>query len=106
MTPYTEDEITKIISEVNNDKATGSSSIPLKIFNLAKKPISNHLPKIFNLFFSSGVFSERLKTVKVTPIFKKVSKLECSNYRPILFLSNLDKMIEELIHKRVKKFLS
>ena len=54
ITPCTEDEISKIISEFNYNKATGINSVPLKILKLAK-PISNHLSKIFNLSFSSGI---------------------------------------------------
>ena len=34
------------------------------------------------------------------------SKLECANYRPISLLSNLDKIIEKLIHKRLMGFLN
>ena len=77
----------------------------MKILKLAKQPNSNHLSKILNLSFSSGIFPERLKTAKVTPIFKKGSKLECSNYRPISLLFNLDKIIEKLMHERVMQFL-
>ena len=66
-----------------NNNATDINSIALKILKLAKQPISNHLSEIFNLSFSSGIFPERLKTAKVTTIFKKGSKLECSNYRPL-----------------------
>ena len=42
----------------------------------------------------------------VRPIFKKVSKLACSNYRPISLLSNIDKVIEKIIHKRIMQFLN
>ena len=34
------------------------------------------------------------------------SKLECANYRPISLLSNLDKIIEKLMHKRLMGFLN
>ena len=84
ITPCTEDEISKIISEFNYNKATGINSVPLKILKLAK-PISNHLSKIFNLSFSSGISPERLKTAKVTP-----------NHRPILLLSNVNKITVRL----------
>ena len=61
---------------------------------------------LFNLSFSSGIFPDKLKIAKILPVFKKGSKLECSNYRPISLLSNLDKVIEKLMRKRLMEFLN
>ena len=38
-----------------------------------------------------------LKTAKVVPVFKKGSKLDCSNYCPISLLSNVEKTLEKLM---------
>ena len=96
----TEDEI------LNNSKAIGINSILLTILKFAKQPISNHLSKIFNLSFSSGIFPERLKTAKVPTIFKKGFKLECSNHRPISLLSYEDKITKKPMCKTVMQFLN
>ena len=47
-----------------------------------------------------------LKTAKVIPIHKKESKLDFTNYHPISLLSNLDKILEKLMHNRLYKFLN
>ena len=47
----------------------------------------------------AGVFPLLLKTAKVIPVFKKDSKLDYSNYRPISFLSNVEKILENLCTK-------
>ena len=94
-------EFLKLYQSLIKNKATGINSIRLKILKLAKQPNSNFVSKVFNLFFSSGIFPKRLKTVRATLILKKGSKLERSNYRLILSLSIIDKFIEKLIHKRV-----
>ena len=41
----------------------------------------------------------------IIPIFKKGSRLIVSNYRPISLLSNLNKILEKIVHTRVHKFL-
>ena len=37
----------------------------------------------------------------VVPVFKKDSKLNYSNYRPISLLSNIEKILEKLMYKRL-----
>ena len=53
----------------------------------------------------SGIFPNVFKITKVVPIFKVESRILCSNYRPISLLSNLGKIIENLMHKRLNVFL-
>ena len=53
----------------------------------------------------TGVFPSVLKTAKVVPVFKKDSKLNYSNYRPISLLSNIEKILEKLMRKRLYAFL-
>ena len=102
ISPCTKTEIQEIISNFdNNNKATGINCIPLKILKLVKEPIAEHLCNIYNLSFTTGIFPDSLKIAKVTPVYKKGSKPECSNYRPISLFSNLDKIIEKLMHKNL-----
>ena len=73
---------------------------------LLKQDISKQLADLFNLSFSSGSFPSILKTAKVVPVFKKGSKLDYCNYCPISLLSNVEKILEKLIYKRVSDFLT
>ena len=45
------------------------------------------------------------KISKTIPIFKKGSRLQVCNYRPISLLSNLNKILEKLVFSRMYKFL-
>ena len=54
----------------------------------------------------NGVFPSVLKTAKVVHVFKKNSKLDYSNYRPISLLSNIEKILEKLMYKRLYTFLN
>ena len=62
------------------------------------------LADLFNLSFMTGVFSSVLKTAKVVPVFKKDSKLDYSNQRPISLLSNIEKILKYLMYKRLYTF--
>ena len=54
----------------------------------------------------TGIFPSLLKTAKVVPVFKKDSKLDYNNYRPISLLSNIEKILEKLVYKRLYSYLS
>ena len=63
------------------------------------------LTELINLSFNQGKFPAVLKIASVTPTFKKGDKLDVNNYRPISLISNISKIIEKLIHKRLNSFL-
>ena len=83
---------------------------PSLFHQMLKKHLKNLCIKatcrLFNLSFSSGSFPFILKTAKVVPVFKKGSKLDYCNYRPISLLSNVQKTLEKLMYKRVYNFLA
>ena len=103
--PTDKKEVANIISSLNSNKASGLNSIPYRILFLLKNEISKQLADLFNLSFMTGVFPSVLKTAKVVPVFKKDSKLDYSNYRPISLLSNIEKILEKSMHKRLFTFL-
>ena len=103
--PTTKEEIEDVISCLDASKSVGPNSIPNQIIQVVKKSISTPLANIFNSSFSSGVCPNFLKFSKVIPIFKKDSKLIISNYRPISLLSNINKILEKIMFKRLYNFL-
>ena len=46
-----------------------------------------------------GIFPEKLKLAKVTPVFKKGSTQDKDNYRPISVLSVFRKIFEKVMYK-------
>ena len=105
LTPTHSTEVSSIIFSLNQNKSDGPNSIPIKILKLLNKVISDQLAIHFNQSFSSGIFPSILKTSKIIPIYKKGSKLECSNYRPISLLSKIDRILERLMYNRLYNFL-
>ena len=55
----------------------------------------------------TGVFPSVLKTAKVVTSFEKDSKLDYSNYCPILLLSNIKKILKTFVlYNRLYTFLN
>ena len=106
MKPTEKEEIAIIGSSVNSNKTSGPNNIPDRMLYLQKTEFLKQLADLFILSFMSGVFSLVLKTAKVVPVFKKDSKLDYSNYRPISLLSNIEKILEKLMYKRLYTFLN
>ena len=104
--PTDKEEIANFMSSLNSNKASGPNSIPYRILFLLKNEISKQLADLFNLSFMTGVFPSVLKTAKVVCVFKKDSKLDYSNYRPISLLSNVEKILEKIMYKREYTFLN
>ena len=105
ITPTTDEEISDIISDLNISKSTGPNSIPPKVMKQIKDVILAPLAKLINRSFHNGVFPNILKIAEVITIFKSESRVACNNYRSISLLSNIGKIIEKLMHKRLYSFL-
>ena len=103
--PTTANEVESAIKELQDKKATGPNSILSKILKNNKDVLSKPLCHLINHVFVSGTFPQQVKTAKIISVYKKGDPLDCTNYRPISFLSNLGKLIEKLIHSRMNKFL-
>ena len=104
--PTNEIEIINNINDLKSNKALGPTSIPTDIFHLIKLSVAKPLAEIVNLSFQTGIYIDVLKISKVAPIFKeKGSDLDFSNYRPISLLSNINKIIEKIMHGRLYSFL-
>ena len=50
-------------------------------------------------------FPNQCKIAKIKPIFKKASKLEAVNYRPISLLPLISKIFEKCIHDQLQEYV-
>ena len=105
LTPVNHKELESLIKEMNTSKSVGPYSIPTNIFKLSCSVLSKPLVKLINFSFSEGTFPNLLKFANVIPVFMKGDNLDY-NYRPISLISNIGKLIEKIVHKRLYSFLA
>ena len=101
----TPQEIFNTIKTFDNKKSS-INTVPTFIIKKVSHIISPLLSEIFNQCINEGTFPDKLKTGRVTPLYKEGNVAEVSNYRPITSLSVFSKLFEKLVHKRMTSFIS
>ena len=103
--PTDTNEISKILGKCANKKSAGDDGISLVLLKQLSSTISYPIAKLVNMSFEQGVFPTAMKIAKVIPIYKGKSKELFTNYRPISLLSNVSKVLEKVMHKRLYAFM-
>ncbi len=72
----------------------------------AAEQVSEMLTDIFNSSLESGQVPEDWRVANVTPLFKKGSREELGNYRPVSLTSVVGKVLETLIKDQMRNHLN
>lgn len=105
MQPTDAIELDGIIRQLKQVSAPGLDGLNNQLIKSTKLLIIHPLVHIFNLSLSTGCFPDCWKVASVSPIHKSGPKTNPGNYRPISLLSNLSKLLEKLVNKRLVSFL-
>jgi hypothetical protein len=100
----TEGELGFYIDELKNYTAVGPDEISVEILKGAKRHILAPLRYLINLSLNAGIFPAPLKQSTVIPIYKAGSPFSMNNYRPITLVSQIAKIFEKAIKRRLLKF--
>ncbi len=76
----------------------------VKLLSAADPVIAHPVAYIFNLYLQSGKFINEWKYAKVILLFKSGPAMERNNYRPILILSILSKVLSLYFSKNLEEF--
>ena len=98
------EDIKKEINNLDPNKATPDSDIPTKILKDNSDIVSPFIFRNINSGIVQSSFSLNLKLADVTPVYKKDSRNEKSNYRPVSVLSNLSKIFENILYEQIYPF--
>ena len=91
------EEIIKLIRNLNKGKANGPDNISAQMLLLCDDSILQPLRLIFENIIKTGVYPDKWKLANVTPIHKKSDKQIVNNYRPISLLPICRKLLEKII---------
>ena len=95
--PITSDFVTKMIKQLKPNKAIGLDKISARLLKDAVEVVAPTITSLFNISLETGIYPSTWKLAKVTPLFKKGSRQDPSNYRPISVLPTISKILEKAI---------
>ena len=99
-----EHDVSKLLADLPNNKATGIDNIRSRLLKIAAPAISNSLAYVFNRSLQHGVVPDEWKKARISAIFKKGTKTDPGNYRPISILPVISKILERIVHRQVYEF--
>ena len=96
----------KIILNLDLFKASGIDKIIAKFIKDGATVLALPISQIFNLSIKLSSFPDDCKISKLKPLFKKGSKIDPKNYRPISLLPIISKILEKLVHDQTQNYLA
>ncbi len=97
----TEDTVSKALSKLKANKATGCDNIPPRLVKVSHEDISSMLTGIINRGFDTNSFPDDMKRAEISPIHKKKDDMIKENYRPVSILVVLAKVYESIIAEQL-----
>ena len=104
LSPVAPEEVECLINSLQDGKAAGPYSIPVKLLKTISHQISMPFCVIVYDCSLSEIFPNKLKIAKVITLYKKDSRDNPTNYHPISLLSVFSKLIEKNMYKRPYSF--
>ena len=100
------EEVKKKLSQINPNKAQGPDRVPAQILKELSEELALPLSILFNKSLETGELPADWKKAEVTAIFKKGTKSDPGNYRPVSLTCITCKLLEQFIRDRVVQHMN
>ena len=97
--------VLKHLQSLKESKSTGFDNIPGQFLKEGADQIFKPLSHVINLSLRNSEVPSMMKLAKVTPLFKKNSRLEVGNYRPVSILTITSKILEKCVYDQIEEYL-
>ena len=98
-------EVEATLRDMKNVTATGNDNINIETLKAGEDAISKTLAKLYTKCLSERRIPTTRKNAKMMIIFKKGNKKDLNNYKLICILSNIYKVLQKVLPKRLQKTL-
>ena len=96
----------RFLLSYTEQKSTGYDEISFSVVKKCFSELCEPLKHTFNLSIETGVFPNKLKTARVSPVYKAGGSSDLTNYRPISALPCFSKILEGIMYNRLFSYVS
>ena len=97
--------IEEAISEIKLDSAPGPDGMPAALLKRCAPSLSTPIHLLWSESMAEGSVPSYYKIGYVTPLFKKGSRCDAANYRPVTLTSHVVKIYERIVRKHMVEYL-
>ena len=102
---FNEDDIIEAINEIDPNSSTPNNDIPAKVIKACKSSLAKAFTLLWKDSYDNSNIPQCFKNQFIAPIYKKDSKLDPANYRPISLTSHVIKIFERVVRKNLVRYL-
>ena len=103
--PVSHHFVKKELLSLDPKKSTGLDDISPRFLHDGAEYLAEPIKHVVNLSILSETVPSSLKQAKVIPLFKKGSRLDPGNYRPVSILSSISKVLERAVNNQLVEYL-
>ena len=103
--PFTKEEISKAIFQLDRDKAPGLDGFTIVVFQDCWDVIKEDLVRVFAQFHRSGIINQSTNATFIVLLPKKSQTKKVSDFRPISLITYLYKIITKVLSGRLRDVL-
>ena len=99
-------EVKWALRSITMNKASGGDGIPVELFQILKDDAVKVLYSICQQFWKTQLWPQDWKRSVFIPISKKGSAKECSNYRTIVLISYVSKVMLKILQASLRQYVN
>ena len=104
--PFEEEEICKVVSNMNGDKAPGSDGFPVSFYHACWPILKGDVLAVFFEFHEYGSFVRSLNATFLSLIPKKTNAVEVKDFWPISLVGSVYKILAKVLANQLSMILS
>ena len=97
--------VMKLLTNLNASKAAGPDQLSGRLLKATARESAEILQVIFQRSIDEGVLPEDWKKALITPVYKKASRSNPANYRPVSLTCISCKLLEHIVNRHILNHL-